>query len=167
LLLTPVFRLADGAGIRNRPCAAALACRHPAQGQAVSVQARARLLSIPAIGENREPDAGRLEEPQFQKRGTGYRVSRAGAGGTSVGQQRAEAPASVEERRCEDASCAVQAAIVATRYNPDIKALYERLCAKGKAKMTALGAAMRKLVHLCFAVLKNQQNYRQNVPQIA
>jgi hypothetical protein len=56
---------------------------------------------------------------------------------------------------------------VATRYNPDIKALYERLCAKGKAKMAALGAAMRKLVHLCFGVLKHQQNYRQNVPQIA
>jgi hypothetical protein len=26
---------------------------------------------------------------------------------------------------------------------------------------------MRKLVHLCFGVLKHQQNYRQNVPQIA
>jgi hypothetical protein len=32
--------------------------------------------------------------------------------------------------------------------------------------MAALGAAMRKLVHLCFGVLKHQQDYRQNVPQI-
>lgn len=55
------------------------------------------------------------------------------------------------------------AAIVATRHNPDIKALYERLCARGKAKMAAIGAAMRKLVHLCFGVLKHQQMYRQNV----
>jgi len=54
------------------------------------------------------------------------------------------------------------AAIVATRYNPDIKALYERLCAKGKAKKAALGAAMRKLVHLCFGVLKSQRPYQPN-----
>lgn len=54
------------------------------------------------------------------------------------------------------------AAVVATRYNPDIKTLYERLCARGKAKMTAIGAAMRKLVHICFGVIKHQQNYRPN-----
>jgi transposase len=47
------------------------------------------------------------------------------------------------------------AAIVATRYNPHIKALYTRLCAKGKAKMAALGAAMRKLVHLCYGVINS------------
>ena len=46
------------------------------------------------------------------------------------------------------------AAVVASRYNPDVKALYERLLAKGKSKMSALGAAMRKLVQLCFGVWK-------------
>jgi len=51
------------------------------------------------------------------------------------------------------------AAIVATRHNPHVKALYERLLAKGKTKMAALGAAMRKLVHLCFGVLKSRQPY--------
>lgn len=51
------------------------------------------------------------------------------------------------------------AAIVATRCNPHVKALYERLLARGKSKMSALGAAMRKLVHLCFGVLKTQQPY--------
>ena len=51
------------------------------------------------------------------------------------------------------------AAIVAARYNPDVKALYERLLAKGKSKMSALGAAMRKLVHICFGVLKHQTEY--------
>lgn len=59
------------------------------------------------------------------------------------------------------------AAVVATRHNPDVKALYERLCAKGKAKMAALGAAMRKLVHLCFGVLKHQKNYVPNFAQAA
>ncbi|MBI3344937.1 MAG: IS110 family transposase, partial [Gammaproteobacteria bacterium] len=32
----------------------------------------------------------------------------------------------------------------------------------GKSKMSALGAAMRKLVHLCFGVLKTQLPYQAN-----
>lgn len=51
------------------------------------------------------------------------------------------------------------AAVVAIRYNPHVKALYERLLARGKSKMSALGAAMRKLVHICFGVLKHQKPY--------
>ncbi|EPD8213265.1 IS110 family transposase, partial [Yersinia enterocolitica] len=39
---------------------------------------------------------------------------------------------------------------------------YERLLLKGKAKMQALGAAMRKLVHLCYGVLHTQQPYSQD-----
>jgi transposase len=50
------------------------------------------------------------------------------------------------------------AAVVAIRYNPDIKAQYERLTSKGK--MSALGAAMRKLVQICFGVLKHQTPYQ-------
>jgi len=55
-------------------------------------------------------------------------------------------------------------AIVAIKHNPDVKDLYQRLLAKGKTKMAALGAAMRKLVHICFGVIKNQSPYQ---PQIA
>lgn len=51
------------------------------------------------------------------------------------------------------------AAVVAIRYNSHIKALYERLLERGKAKKAALGAAMRKLVHLCFGVIKTRQPY--------
>jgi transposase len=54
------------------------------------------------------------------------------------------------------------AAIVGTQHNPHIKALYQRLQARGKTKMSALGAAMRKLVHLCFGVLKTRQPYQAN-----
>jgi transposase len=54
------------------------------------------------------------------------------------------------------------AAIVGTQHNPHIKALYQRLQARGKSKMSALGAAMRKLVHLCFGVLKTRQPYQAN-----
>lgn len=59
------------------------------------------------------------------------------------------------------------AAIVAKQYNPHVKALYDRLIAKGKSKMSALGAAMRKLVHLCFGVIKNQQPYQANYANLA
>ena len=52
------------------------------------------------------------------------------------------------------------AAVVGIRKNPDIKAQYERLLGRGKCKMAALGAAMRKLVHLCFGVLKDEGGYR-------
>ena len=52
------------------------------------------------------------------------------------------------------------AAIVAIQHNPDIKKQYERLLKNGKTKMSALGAAMRKLVQICFGVLKHQKPYR-------
>lgn len=52
------------------------------------------------------------------------------------------------------------AAVVCIQHNPDIKRQYERLIKRGKAKMSALGAAMRKLVHICFGVLKHQTLYQ-------
>lgn len=56
-------------------------------------------------------------------------------------------------------------ALSASRYNPDVKAFYERLLANGKAKKAALGAAMRKLAHICFGVVKNQTNFVSQIPQ--
>jgi len=55
-------------------------------------------------------------------------------------------------------------AVVASTWNPDIKAHREGMIARGKCKMSALGAAMRKLVHICFGVLKQQTRY---MPQVA
>ncbi len=52
------------------------------------------------------------------------------------------------------------AAVVAVQYNPDIKQQYDRLLKNGKTKMVALGAAMRKLVQICFGVLKHQVPYQ-------
>lgn len=54
------------------------------------------------------------------------------------------------------------AAVVAISHNPHVKGLYERLRARGKSKMSAIGAAMRKLVHLCFGVLKTRLPYQPN-----
>ena len=55
-------------------------------------------------------------------------------------------------------------AVVATRHNPHVKALYNRLVAKGNAKMGALGAAMHKLAQLCFGVVHSGVPYRADWP---
>ena len=46
-------------------------------------------------------------------------------------------------------------AIAAIKYNPSIKAMSVRLKERGKCPMQIIGAAMRKLVHLAYAVLKS------------
>jgi transposase len=46
-------------------------------------------------------------------------------------------------------------AITALRFNPLIHALGQRLKEKGKSKMLIVGAAMRKLLHLAYGVLKS------------
>ncbi|WP_412053231.1 hypothetical protein [Pokkaliibacter plantistimulans] len=56
------------------------------------------------------------------------------------------------------------AAVTSIRSNPDIRRQYERLTQNGKSKMQALGAAMRKLVQICFGVVKHQNEY---CPQVA
>jgi transposase len=50
-------------------------------------------------------------------------------------------------------------AVVAVQHNPHIKAMYNRLLERGKPKMAAIGAAMRKLAHLCFGVVKTGKPY--------
>jgi transposase len=46
-------------------------------------------------------------------------------------------------------------AMVAMRHNPAVHALAERLRARGKRPMVIVGAAMRKLLHLIYGVLKS------------
>jgi transposase len=53
-------------------------------------------------------------------------------------------------------------ALVALRYNPSIIEMNKRLTEAGKSKMTIVGAAMRKLVHLIYGVLKNGAPYDAN-----
>lgn len=53
-------------------------------------------------------------------------------------------------------------AVTALRFNPHIKALHDRLLAAGKTKMSVIGAAMRKLAHLCFGVVSSGKPYAAN-----
>lgn len=51
------------------------------------------------------------------------------------------------------------AAIVAIRRNPELRQIYQALLTAGKSKMSALGALMRRLVHIAYGVLKHQTAY--------
>jgi transposase len=52
------------------------------------------------------------------------------------------------------------AALVATRFNPTIRAFYQRLLKAGKPKKLALTAAMRKLVVILNAILRTGTPWR-------
>lgn len=124
-----------------------------------------RLLSIPAVGEK---TANRMLCVLLGRRFGKASQAAAFVGLTPIEH---ESGSSIRGRprlsKCGDPklrAALYMAAVVAIRHNPDVRALYQRLLAKGKAKMSALCAAMRKLVHICFGVIKNQQDY---TPQTA
>jgi transposase len=124
-----------------------------------------RLLSIPAVGEK---TATRMLCVLLARRFAKASQAAAFVGLTPIEH---ESGSSVRGRprlsKCGDPklrAALYMAAVVAIRHNPDVRALYQRLVHKGKAKMSALCAAMRKLVHICFGVIKNQQDY---TPQTA
>lgn len=50
-------------------------------------------------------------------------------------------------------------AVSAMQWNPLVKAHYQRLREKGKPKMVALAACMRKLLMICYGVLKHQKPF--------
>lgn len=52
------------------------------------------------------------------------------------------------------------AALVATRYNPVIQAFYQRLLQRGKPKLVALVACMRKLLVILNALLRKGQSWQ-------
>jgi transposase len=51
-------------------------------------------------------------------------------------------------------------ALAATRYNPVIRAFYQRLCAAGKAKKVALTACMHKLLGILNSMVKHRTPWR-------
>ena len=53
-------------------------------------------------------------------------------------------------------------AVVAKRCNPIIHAFCERLIAKGKPPKVAVGAAMRKMLHIVYGVLKSGKPFDPN-----
>jgi len=60
-------------------------------------------------------------------------------------------------------SALYMATLVATQYNAYIRAYYQRLLARGKAKKTALVACMRKLIVILNTMLKNHQPWNPKI----
>jgi transposase len=54
-------------------------------------------------------------------------------------------------------------ALAAIRHNPVIIAQRQRLLASGKEKMVVVGAAMRKLLHIVYGVLKSGRPFDKNI----
>lgn len=57
-------------------------------------------------------------------------------------------------------------AVSAKRYNPVIKSFCEKLKSSGKPVMLIIGAAMRKLIHVIFGVLKSGKPFDANFAKI-
>jgi len=53
-------------------------------------------------------------------------------------------------------------AVSAITHDPAMKTFYEELVAKGKPSKVAITAVMRKLVHVCYGVIKHQTPYIRN-----
>jgi len=53
-------------------------------------------------------------------------------------------------------------AVVATRFNPDMKTKHEQLISIGKCKKLAITAVMRKLIVMANALLRDQRKWTQN-----
>ncbi len=56
-------------------------------------------------------------------------------------------------------------ALVATRFNPTIRAFYQRLCQAGKEKKVALTACMRKLLTILNAMLRDNTTWEMPIDQ--
>ena len=122
-------------------------------------QQQALLTSIPGIG---EATATVLMAELFAKRYASAKQAVAFAGlapriresGTLRGRTRLSKIGSSRVRKA-----LYFPALTAIRHNPTIRAVRSRLHAAGKPPMVIVGAAMRKLIHVAYGVLKSGRAY--------
>jgi hypothetical protein len=48
---------------------------------------------------------------------------------------------------------------VAVRHEPNVRAFYEKLIARGKKPLQAIVAVMRKLLHAIYGMLRNDRDF--------
>jgi transposase len=102
------------------------------------------LAEVPELGQlNRKQMAALIGVAPFNRESGGYQGKRRIWGG-----------------RARVRAVLYMGALVATRYNPVIKAFYERLLAAGKEKKVALTACMRKLLTILNAMIKQQTKWQ-------
>ena len=113
-------------------------------GQVVKPQAQAASTFLAEL-----PELGELHRGQISKLVGVAPLN--GDSGTKSGQRRTFGGRSYVRR------VLYMATLVATRFNPRIKAFYQRLLADGKPKKVALTAAMRKLLTILNTLIKNDE----------
>ena len=86
-----------------------------------------------------------------------------GAAGKTIGNSKKEICRWITSLKETSQTIVVMATLVATRFNPTIKAFYQRLLAKGKLKKVALTAAMRKLITILNTMVHTDQLWREPV----
>jgi transposase len=72
-------------------------------------------------------------------------------------------PRSIRGGRAHVRAALYQAAVVAMRFNAPLKAVYERLLARGKAKKVALIAVARRLLVILNALVRTRTPWRENL----
>lgn len=127
-------------------------------------QQRDLLVSIPGIGEQTAAvllaEIGRIEDYQNARQlaaHAGLTPSERSSGTSVHGKSRLSCTGNSRLRKA-----LYLPAVVSMRHNPLLKTFSERLLDRGKAKMQAIGAIMRKLVHLAFGILKSQKPFDPN-----
>jgi transposase len=124
-------------------------------------QQRDLLTSIPGIGNT---TAGRLLAELRDLRAFDTASQVAAFVGVTPRQHQSGSSIRRASRISKQGSAALRAAlympaVVAQRWNPCVRALAQRLEARGHCKMSIIVAAMHKLLHLAFGVLKSGQPF--------
>jgi transposase len=133
--------------------------RHP------DLQDKARLLdSIPGIGE--ATVAWLLAEIRFEN--FSGAAALAAFTGLSVRLRRSGSSLNAKPRLSKTGSSRLRRilyfpAMSACTHNPLVRAFYQRLLANGKTKKQALCAAMRKLLHIAYGVIKSGKPFNPNI----
>ena len=116
------------------------------------------LQSVPGIGEVTSrtlllqlPELGALSDKEI--------AALVGVAPHAFDSGKRKGQAHIRGGRANVRSILYMAALTATRFNPVIKAFYQRLLAKGKAKKVALTACMRKLLVILNSMIRKQKSW--------
>ena len=130
-------------------------------GDPVMAERFAILLSIPGIAAataamlvTEMPELGQLDGKQI--------ASLAGLAPVARQSGQWKGKAFIHGGRAHVRQALYMPALVATRFNPDLKAKYDQLTAAGKAPKQAITAVMPKLIVLANALLKKSQTWKEN-----
>jgi transposase len=120
-----------------------------------------RLQTVPGIGETTAntlvlelPELGQLNRQQIARL--------AGVAPTNRDSGTLRGKRTTGGGRASVRNALFMATLVATRWNPKIRDFYQRLIKRGKPKMTALIAALRKLLTIINVMVKNQTDWNPN-----